>query len=59
MKTEATKPVGRPKASDPKGSSVTTWIGKAEHDQLIRLANQHETSVSSLVRSLLMLKLPK
>ena len=35
-----------------------TWLRPGEHDQLIRLAKQHETTVSSLVRQLLNLKLP-
>lgn len=48
---------GRPPVADPK-SPVTTWLRQSEHDRLIRLAEKRETSVSSLVRSLLILKLP-
>jgi len=50
------KPRGRPRAEEP-GTSVSTWLRPAEHDKLIRLANKHETSISSLVRQLLILKL--
>jgi len=35
-----------------------TWVRAGEHDQLIRLAKQQETSVSSLVRQLLQRTLP-
>lgn len=50
------RPRGRPKADEP-GTSVSTWLRPNEHDRLIRLANQKETSVSSLVRELLIPKL--
>jgi hypothetical protein len=43
---------GRPPVEEP-GSSVSTWLRRSEHDQLIRLAQQQETTVSSLVRQLL------
>lgn len=54
--SHAQKPIGRPRAEEP-GSAVTTWLRQSEHDKLIRLANKHETTISSLVRSLLILKL--
>jgi hypothetical protein len=47
---------GRPRSTDPK-SSVTTWLPTGAHDKLIRLAAEQETSISALVRSLLLLKL--
>lgn len=50
------RPRGRPKSDEP-GTSVSTWLRPSEHDKLIRLANQQETSVSSLVRQLLLLKI--
>jgi hypothetical protein len=43
---------GRPRVEEP-GSSVSTWLRRSEHDQLIRRAQQQETTVSSLVRQLL------
>lgn len=54
--TNAPKPIGRPRAEEP-GSSVTTWLRQSEHDRLIKMANKHETTISALVRSLLILKL--
>jgi hypothetical protein len=49
-------PRGRPKHAEP-SSSVSVWLPAGAHDKLIRLANQQETSISALVRSLLLLKL--
>lgn len=48
---------GRPtgSAKEP-GSAVTTWLKPVEHDYLIRLAKERDQSISSLVRSLLMLR---
>lgn len=43
---------GRPRATEPR-SSVSTWIPVSQHDQLVRLANQREVSVSTLVKSLI------
>jgi hypothetical protein len=43
---------GRPRLEEP-GSSVSTWLRRGEHDQLLREARQSETTVSSLVRKLL------
>jgi hypothetical protein len=48
---------GRPKVDEPR-ASVSTWLPASEHDRLIKLAQKHEQSISSMVRSLLMLKLP-
>lgn len=50
------KPRGRPKADEP-GSTVSTWLRTGEHDKLVKLAQQQETSISALVRQLLALKL--
>lgn len=43
---------GRPPVAEP-GSAVSTWLRQGEHDRLIHLAQQRETTVSSLVRQLL------
>jgi hypothetical protein len=48
---------GRPPVTEP-GSAVSTWLRQGEHDQLIRLAQQQDTTVSALVRQLLKLRMP-
>jgi hypothetical protein len=48
---------GRPRAAEP-GVSVKTWLRESEYDRLIRLAAHRREPVSSLVRSLLILRLP-
>ena len=45
-----TKAIGRPKSADP-GSAVCTWLRGTEHDRLIQAANSRRMSVSSFVRS--------
>lgn len=47
---------GRPPLNEP-GSSVSAWVPVAYHDKLIALARQERTSVSSLVRRLLVMQL--
>jgi len=49
-------PIGRPRNPQP-SNSVSTWLPANAHDKLIQMAKQQETSISSLVRSLLILKL--
>jgi hypothetical protein len=49
---------GRPPAKE-QGAALTTWVRISEYEKLVRLANRKETSVSSLVRSLLLMKLPR
>jgi hypothetical protein len=48
---------GRPRAAE-RGVNVSTWLRESEYDKLIRLASQRREPVSSLVRSLLILRLP-
>ena len=48
---------GRPRVAEP-GSSVSTWLRQADHDQLIRLAQRHDLSVSALVRQLVTRRIP-
>ena len=48
--------IGRPKSEEP-GSPVMTWLKQSEHDRLIELAKKHETTISSLVRQFVILKL--
>jgi hypothetical protein len=52
------RPRGRPPVEE-KGTSVSTWLRPSEHDKLIKLAHKHETSISSLVRQLLTLRLDR
>jgi len=49
---------GRPRALEPR-TSVSTWLTASEADRLIRLANEKEMSVSSLVRLVLTTRLKK
>jgi hypothetical protein len=52
----AVKPRGRPKAVEP-CTSLSVWFPCREYDRLVKIANQREQSVSSLVRSMLILRL--
>ena len=54
---ETPRPRGRPKVDEP-GTSVSTWLRPDEHDRLIRLANKQETSVSALLRQIVITRLP-
>jgi hypothetical protein len=56
-RVDAQRGRGRPKASDP-GISLCTRVPTSEYDRLVRMANQRETSVSALVRQMLVLRLP-
>jgi hypothetical protein len=47
---------GRPRAKDP-GWRVSTWLRASELDHVIKLAHDHEISVSAVLRSLVILKL--
>jgi len=47
---------GRPRNAAP-SCSVSTWLPADAHDKLIRLANHEETSVSALLRRLVILRL--
>lgn len=46
---------GRPKVEEPH-TRVSTWVEVKHYDQLVRLANQRDQSVSALLRDLLRLK---
>lgn len=51
---------GRPRTVCPlgeAGSRVTTYLPATYHDRLIKLAQQHDQSVSAVLRSLLILRL--
>jgi hypothetical protein len=48
---------GRPRTTDPM-VPVTTWVPEREYARLCRLADQNDVKVSSLIRSLLILRLP-
>jgi hypothetical protein len=49
---------GRPRVEQPR-SSVSTWIPANYHDLLIKIAAERETSVSALVRSLVLAQLQR
>lgn len=48
---------GRPRLAEPK-VCVSTWVEPSEYDRIIKLAARRREPISSLVRSLLMLRLP-
>lgn len=50
------RPRGRPRVEEPR-ASVSTWLPASYHDRLIKMANNRNESVSSLVKSMLMLQL--
>lgn len=58
MQSEVQRPRGRPAADEPH-TTVTSWIPVSHYDQLVRAANQRNQSVSSLVKQLLVLRLPQ
>jgi hypothetical protein len=56
MKPEKPSKGGRPRVPEP-GVPVATWLRPSDYDKLIKTANAHETTVSSLMRKWLRLKL--
>lgn len=50
--SKVTRPIGRPRVDDRK-ASISAWISTGEYDRLVKMANQREQSLSSLVRDLL------
>ncbi len=52
-----TRPRGRPRVETPL-ERVSTRLPTPEYDRLVRLANRRDQSVSSLIRQLLVLRLP-
>jgi hypothetical protein len=47
---------GRPRVEEPR-SSVSTWVPSRLHDTLIDLAKKHDVSVSSMVRTMLVMQI--
>lgn len=47
---------GRPKVAEPR-TTVCAWVEARHYDQIVRLANQQEKSVSAVVRELLIVRL--
>lgn len=43
---------GRPRAEEPR-STISTWLPASDHDQIVKMANQREMSVSEFVGSVL------
>lgn len=54
--TNATSRRGRPRVTQPR-SSVSTWVPTTYHDRLIKMANAQDTTVSSLVRQIIVIQL--
>lgn len=54
--TVASRPRGRPKSPEPR-TPVTTWVKPSEYERLRKLARANDQSVSSLVSSLLKLRI--
>ncbi len=48
--------VGRPKGSEP-GSNVSTWLPGSYHDRLIQIAKTRRTTVSNVVKSIVIKEL--
>lgn len=57
MNEEKPKTRGRPQVSE-RGTVVSAYVPVKVHDDLIQLAAQRAESVSSVVRQLLVLRLP-
>lgn len=57
VKPEAPRGRGRPRCNEP-STALSAWVKTSEYDRLVALANKRETSVSALVRQLIVLKLP-
>lgn len=47
---------GRPRTDEPK-VSVSSWIPESQYDNLVKLANRRDQSVSALVKDLLKLRI--
>jgi len=58
MNEDTQRKRGRPRAQE-QGSSVSAWVPQTYHDRLVKLADKHDVSVSSLVKTLLVLQLRK
>jgi len=43
------RPPGRPRSAVP-GSTVSTWVPASDHDKLVALARRRDTSVSEMLR---------
>ena len=46
------RPRGRPRVLDA-GSSLTVWVRGSTHDAIVRVAEKHQVSVSTVVRRVL------
>lgn len=52
----ASRPRGRPTVEE-RGVPLTSWVKVSEYDKLCRLAQKRDQTVSSLVRSMLIVRL--
>lgn len=53
-----TRPRGRPRVDDPL-TSITVRVPMSVHDEICRLAIKRDEHVSSIVRNLIVLRLPR
>lgn len=53
-----TRPRGRPRVNEPR-SWVSTKLPASAHDRLCQIAAERETSVSALVRQILIVNIPR
>ena len=56
VKLTPVKPRGRPKAVE-SGTTLSVWVPVTTYDQLCRLAQKREQTVSACAKSLLVLRL--
>ena len=49
---------GRPRAAEP-STNVCTWLKTKDYDRLLRLAARRDTSVSAILRRLVVTRLPR
>ena len=47
---------GRPRVLEPANSPITVWVTAAQHDALVKQAQQHDRSVSKTIRDQLQFK---
>ena len=56
--SEAIPKRGRPRAAEP-SVNCATWIKAKDYDRLLRLAARRDTSVSAILRRLVVTRLPR
>lgn len=49
---------GRPPKTEEPRTTLSAWVETKHYDQLVKMANRRDQSLSSLVRDLLKIRLP-